>query len=228
MNILAVDDSDTFQVALNIMLKDLGYTSIVLKKSALEALEYLQQMSSAAAGPGIDIILMDLVMPGMDGLEALKLLKAHATFKDIPVVMISASGEEKKVVEAFEAGAVDFITKPVKKLELLARIRSVLRLKAEIDARKAREKELEKTVDELQISMDQVDTLSGLLPICAFCKQIRDDQGYWQQVEKYVSKHSSASFSHSICPDCLRKHYPKQAEKLLKEFDQEEGSRPGS
>lgn len=219
MNILAVDDSETFQLSLISMLKDLGYTSIVTKNSGLDALDYLQQSLKDPSSPGVDIILMDLVMPKLNGIEALRLIKAHGSFKEIPVVMISATSEELKIVEAFEAGAIDFIPKPVKKLELLARIRSVLRLKAEIDARKEREAELEKTVRELQNSITEVNTLSGLLPICSFCKHIRDDQGYWQQVEKYVSKHSDASFSHSICPNCLRKHYPKQAEKLLKEYE---------
>lgn len=220
MNILAVDDSETFQMSLISMLKDLGYTSIVTKSSALDALDYLQQSLKDPFSPGVDIILMDLVMPKLDGIEALRLIKSHGSFKEIPVVMISATSEERKIVEAFEAGAMDFIPKPAKKLELLARIRSVLRLKAEIDARKSREAELEKTVKELQKNIAKVNTLSGLLPICSFCKQIRDDQGYWQQVEKYVSKHSEASFSHSICPDCLRKHYPKQAEKFLKEYEE--------
>jgi hypothetical protein len=68
---------------------------------------------------------------------------------------------------------------------------------------------LQETVDELKASLSKVRVLSGLLPICASCKKIRDDRGYWKQIESYISEHSEAEFSHSICPDCVRKLYPE-------------------
>ena len=69
--------------------------------------------------------------------------------------------------------------------------------------------EREKLIDSLQAALDQVKTLSGLLPICSQCKKIRDDSGYWQQIEKYVQEHSRAEFSHSLCPQCAHKLYPE-------------------
>ena len=89
------------------------------------------------------------------------------------------------------------------------------RLKKEIRERIKAEKEREQVISELQQALSSIKQLKGLLPICSCCKKIRDDQGYWQQVEEYLTKHSEAEFSHGICPDCLKKLYPEQAEKIL-------------
>ena len=81
----------------------------------------------------------------------------------------------------------------------------------------AAEEEKEKLIRELQKAMDEIQTLNGLLPICAYCKNVRDDQGYWQKVEIYISKHSKADFSHGICPDCLKKHFPEYYDDVMKD-----------
>jgi PAS domain S-box-containing protein len=78
----------------------------------------------------------------------------------------------------------------------------------DITDRKRAEAEREKTIQELQIALDQIKTLRGIVPICSHCKKIRDDKGYWERVEAYVSKHTEAEFSHGICPDCLDELYP--------------------
>jgi len=82
------------------------------------------------------------------------------------------------------------------------------RLNHELELKKKQEEEREKLIGELKEAMSHVNKLSGLLPICMYCKNIRDDQGYWSQVEEYISDHSEADFSHSICPDCEKKHFP--------------------
>ncbi len=89
-------------------------------------------------------------------------------------------------------------------------------LQKEIDERKRTEKEREKLISELQMAMDEVKKLSGFLPICSSCKNIRDDEGYWNQIESYIRDHSEAEFSHGICPECVKKLYPK-----LEIFDDE-------
>jgi hypothetical protein len=76
--------------------------------------------------------------------------------------------------------------------------------------------EQKRLIGKLQKALEEIKTLSGLLPICSHCKKIRDDSGYWQGVEQYIAEHSSVQFSHGICPDCLRQYYPKVAEKVLK------------
>lgn len=217
MKILIVDDSLPFLNALGAILRGAGYTDIVMKESAAEAIDYLRSKACQPPGTHVDIILMDVIMPGIDGLEAVRLIKSDAELLDIPIVMVSVEDEAEKIKQAFDAGAIDYINKPIKKMELLARVRSILRLKEEMDRRKNRERELENTVEKLRKAISELKTLSGLLPICSYCKKIRDDQGYWQQVEAYIAEHSEAGFSHSICPECLTEHYPNYARDVLKQ-----------
>ncbi len=86
---------------------------------------------------------------------------------------------------------------------------ATIALLTNINNLKLMEKERERMIGELQSALAEVKTLSGLLPICASCKKIRDDKGYWNQIESYIAKHSDAEFSHSICPDCAKKLYPE-------------------
>lgn len=215
MKILIVDDSAQFLNALGAILREAGYTDIVMKESAPGAIEFLRSPACRAPGSHVDVILMDVIMPGMDGLEAVRCLKADNELRDIPIVMVSVEDEELKIKQAFDAGAIDYIGKPIKKLELMARVRSILRLKEETDHRKAHERELEKTVEQLRRAISDLKTLSGLLPICSYCKRIRDAKGDWQQVDSYITDHSAAGFSHSICPECLKEHYPEYADDVL-------------
>lgn len=94
---------------------------------------------------------------------------------------------------------------------------SFLAVKEDITERKQAEAERERLIGELQEALAKVKTLSGLLPICASCKKIRDDKGYWNQIEGYIHDHSEAEFSHSICPDCARRLYPEIYEKMMRE-----------
>jgi response regulator RpfG family c-di-GMP phosphodiesterase len=116
---------------------------------------------------------------------------------------VTAKTEAGFLEAAFGAGAHDYITKPVNRLELLTRMRSALKLKRETERRKAREKELEQALGEIKM-------LRGLLPICSYCKKIRDEKGRWHPVEGYIRDHSNADFTHGICPECLEDHYPNQ------------------
>ena len=81
-------------------------------------------------------------------------------------------------------------------------------LNLEVKERRQAEKEKEQLIEKLQKTLSDVKKLSGLLPICASCKKIRDDKGYWNQIESYIRDHSEANFSHGICPDCKKKLYP--------------------
>ena len=87
----------------------------------------------------------------------------------------------------------------------------------DITKQKKNEREKEQLIADLEYALAEVKELSGLLPICASCKNIRDDKGYWSQIELYIERHSEAKFSHGICPDCLEELYPKQYEKMKKE-----------
>jgi len=155
-----------------------------------------------------DLILLDVMMPEMDGYEVCLKLKDNQETSDIPVLFLTAKVESADIVEGFTVGALDYITKPFNQAELLARVRTHLRLKMAQD----REKQL---ILDLQASLEKIKVLSGMLPICSHCKKIRDDQGYWQQIETYIVEHSEVEFSHSICNDCIRVLYPEMADKIL-------------
>lgn len=143
MKFIVVDDSEPFLTAMGALLRDAGYEDIALLSSGRELLRYMDQSDSSGAPlRDIDLILMDVKMPELDGIATLRAIKASPRHEDIPVLMISAQDQESLIEAAFEAGAVDYVSKPIKKLELHARIRSALRLKKEMDRRKAREEDL--------------------------------------------------------------------------------------
>ena len=148
-----------------------------------------------------DLILLDIVMPNMDGYEVCRKLKADEQTRQVPIIFISALDELEDKVKAFSEGGVDYITKPFQIEEVLARVNTHINLHS-------LQRCLEKKNTELQKALDEVKQLRGFLPICASCKNIRDDQGYWEAIEIYICDHSEAQFTHSICPDCATKLYP--------------------
>jgi len=148
---------------------------------------------------------LDISMPVLDGIEACRLIKAVGRLRDVPIIMVTAMTDPAFLVSAFDAGAVDYITKPVKKVELLARVGSALKLKQSIDTCRMQGLALLKKNKELERALQEIKVLRGFIPICSWCKKIRDDGGYWQQIESYIQKHSEALFSHGVCPDCYQK-----------------------
>ena len=144
-----------------------------------------------------DVVLMDVQMPEMGGIEA-----AHAIQErcPTPVVILTVHGEQVVAAQAAAAGVGAYLIKPAGPEELERAI-TIAR------ARFADLCELRRVNAELQEALARVKTLSGLLPICSHCKKIRDDQGYWLQVEEYLRDRSEAEFTHGICPQCLDLHY---------------------
>src|SRR5256885_5940249 len=202
MGILIVDDSPDIRCALQLILESAGYQPILLAESAHEAFQRLGLDGAGAPAEGIELVLMDIMMPEIDGVEACRRIKADKRYQDLPVLMVTAMKAGAFLETAFAAGAVDYVTKPISQLELLTRLSSALKLTREMDRRKAREKELEQALQEIKV-------LRGILPICSRCKKIRDEHGQWQSVESYIKGHSEADFSHLICPECLDKHFPR-------------------
>jgi DNA-binding response OmpR family regulator len=158
-----------------------------------------------------DLILLDVFMAGMDGFEVCRRLKAQEHTRHIPILLLSAFAGVKTLEQGLHLGAADYLTKPFQKEELLARVATHLALAQRAAALRKANQQLraeivvhQQTEAELRKALAQVKTLSGLIPICANCKKIRDDQNYWHQVENYIQHHSEARFTHGFCPDCLK------------------------
>ncbi len=202
VSILVVDDSPETRGELQSILVDAGYQQIVLAESAHEAFQRLSLANASAPAEDIELVLMDIMMRDTDGVEACRRIKADRRYRDLPILMVTAIRAGAFLETAFAAGAVDYVTKPINRLELLTRLNSALKLKREMDRRKAREEELEQALQEIKV-------LRGILPICSRCKKIRDEDGQWHSVESYIKGHSEADFSHLICPECLDKCFPR-------------------
>ncbi len=141
-DILLVDDAEEIRLLVTRQLRKAGYAKVVEASSAVEAFSILGLDRDDKAGAGIDLIIMDIVMPEIDGIAACHRIKEHDRFEDVPIIMITALADKGILQLAFAAGATDYITKPVDRLELIARVRSSLRLKDEMEKRREREREL--------------------------------------------------------------------------------------
>jgi PleD family two-component response regulator len=195
--VLVVDDNEDNLTLIGKIVESAGYEA-VLATSGSQALEFV-------ADDRPDLILLDIMMPDMDGYSVCHALKLDAAVREVPVLFLTAKADPDDITRGFAAGAVDFIAKPFHAAELRARVRTHLELKQQRD-------ELFRRTAELERALSHVKTLRGLLPICAWCKKIRNDQGYWDQLESYLSSHTDATFSHAICPDCAARAFPSHDE----------------
>jgi two-component system, response regulator PdtaR len=146
-----------------------------------------------------DIVLMDIEMPGQDGLEATRRIQES---NPRPVILLTAHDSPELIARAGDVGVGGYIVKPTSPQELDRTMAIAL-------ARFADLKELRRLNGELRLALASVKRLSGMLPICASCKKIRDDRGYWQSVEAYIMEHTDALFSHGCCPECRQRLYPE-------------------
>ncbi len=188
MRVLLAEDDAVPRCLLQAALAEWGY-----EVEAVADGERAWQVLQADRGPKLAVL--DWVMPGLDGVEVCRRLRARPTAEPVYVILLTARDSKADVVAGLQAGANDYVIKPFDRAELQARVqvgRTVVELQHSLAAR----------VRELEDALGQVRQLQGLLPICSYCKKIRDDNNYWQQVENYVSEHSAARFSHGICPDC--------------------------
>jgi phosphoserine phosphatase RsbU/P len=210
MSILIVDDTRDNILLLQAILKKEGYEDLKSCGSVKEVYELLG-LDGGAQAHYPDLILMDFMMPDISGIEACRKLKALPIpeISDIPIIMITAKTDQESLQEAFDAGAMDYLTKPVRRTELLARIKSAIKLKMEMDCRKKRERELQEKNENLEKAMREIKTLRGFLPICSFCKKIRNVEGMWQQMEVYIQNHADVKFSHGLCEVCMKAQYPE-------------------
>jgi DNA-binding NtrC family response regulator len=165
----------------------------------------LKQARLQCAAQLPNLVIGDWLLPDGRGTELLPPPGTEAAF---PVVIMTSHGNEQVAVDAMKAGALDYVVKTPENLADMAHIADrALRVWRLILERRAAEAERERLIAELKQALAKVKRLHGLLPICSACKRIRDDQGYWQQVELYITERSEATFTHGVCPECARRIY---------------------
>lgn len=154
-----------------------------------------------------DLMVVDWMMPALDGIEICRKVRTTPGLDLMYIIVLTQRIEKEDMAMAFAAGANDYIAKPFHPVELESRVRvgeRMIRLQQSLATR----------VEELESALAEVKRLQGLIPICSYCKKVRNEQNYWQQVEAYITSHSDLELSHSVCPDCL--------ERVMKDLDSQE------
>lgn len=144
------------------------------------------------------IAVLDWMMPKIDGAELCRRVRARTGRPYIYIILLTARSQKEEVAAGLEAGADDYVTKPFDADELRARIKVGQRV-VEL------ERTLARRVADLQQALADVHQLKRMLPICMYCKSVRDDQDYWRQIEEYIHTETGADISHGICPACMVK-----------------------
>lgn len=211
IKILLVEDDYLIADMIERILSELGYNNIIEASNGKQAIEKTRIMKP-------DIIIMDIEMPEMNGIEATQIIQDKYP---TPVIILTAYENSKFIEQASKAGVSAYLIKPLKKNLVERSIAIALaRHNDLIKVRKLNKKLEEKNLEmlrlnkklkvknnELDIALAEIKTLRGFVPICSNCKKIRDDEGFWNNVEAYISEHTEAKFTHGICPECMETLY---------------------
>ncbi|MEI6207853.1 MAG: response regulator [Desulfuromonadales bacterium] len=181
--ILVVDDNPRNLQLVGGVLSETLVCDLCFATSGAEALDILGEMTP-------DLILLDVNMPGMSGFELCSVIRSGEATREVPVIFLTAQQDTHCILKGFSAGGNDYVIKPFEPQELQARVKAHLSLKLR--------------TDELKDALARIKRLEGIIPICMYCKKIRDDGSIWLQMEQYISEHSDALFSHGVCPECFR------------------------
>jgi phosphoserine phosphatase RsbU/P len=187
--ILVAEDHKVTREALSALLEMKAF-AVTTAATGDEALEVLTSFDPPR------IAIVDWEMPGATGVEVCRAVRSLNGESYIYLIVITARHGEENIAEAMAAGADDFIHKPCGVSELLARVRNGQRVIA-------LQRNLAGRITELEESAERMRQLKRLLPICMYCKKIRDDSDYWQEIEVYIREHTGTDFSHGICPTCM-------------------------
>lgn len=207
MKILIAEDDLVSRRLLEATLTKWGY-EVAHACDGLAAWEALQQPNAPS------LAILDWMMPGLDGVEVCRRIRAIPARQPLYLILLTAKGARADIVAGLQAGADDYVAKPFDPEELQARLQVGVRM---IQLQRS----LSDRVQELEDALSQVKQLRGLLPICAYCKKIRDDKSYWQEVEGYISMHAEVQFSHGICPGCYEKFVKPDLERLKSQLEAE-------
>ncbi len=191
MRILIAEDDPVSRHILTINLTNWGH-EVVTAVNGLEAWRTSQEKNAPR------LAILDWMMPEMEGPEVCRRMRELPATIPPYIILLTARQGAKEVIEGMQAGADDYLSKPYHCDELRVRLQVGVRM-IELQTK------LADRIDKLEEALEQVKRLQGIIPICGYCKKIRDDQDYWQNVESYVATHSEAEFSHSVCPSCFAK-----------------------
>jgi response regulator RpfG family c-di-GMP phosphodiesterase len=196
--LLVADNPEILLMSANI-LKRAGYEVLEATKGK-ECLEAVQTHHP-------DIVVLDTTLPDMTGTGVCRQIKNDESLEDIFVILASEVKVSSELqAEGLDSGADAYIILPISNKEFLARVHAGERIKRAEDALREKEREQEELVSQLREALAEIKTLKGFIPICASCKKIRDDEGYWDQLEAYISKHTNAKLTHGLCPECVEKY----------------------
>jgi phosphoserine phosphatase RsbU/P len=204
VRVLIAEDDEVSRQFLAATLRGWGYEVL---EAADGRAAWLALAPPAGEGEALPprLAILDWMMPRLDGLELCARIRRSQAHSGTYLILLTSRGGHEDLVRGLHSGADDYLVKPFDREELRARLQvgaRVLHLQADLTAR----------VQELEAALRSVQKLQGLLPICAYCKRIRNDQNYWQQVETYISEHTQAQFTHGICPECFAKVAPHELE----------------
>jgi len=191
MRILVADDEPMGAMMLSRSLQRWGL-EVVVARDGEEAWRIIDKDG------GIAMAILDWMMPAADGPELCRRIRNDVRHAHMHLILLTARNSRADVVAGLDAGADDYLIKPFDPEELRARVHVGIRVLA-------LQERLADRVTELEAALSKVKQLSGLLPICSYCKRIRGDQNYWERVESYITEHTDAKFSHGICPECYDK-----------------------
>lgn len=207
MKILIAEDDSASRRKLEFTLAKWGW-QVIATVNGREALEVLETEDPPS------LAVLDVMMPDLDGIEVCRRIRQRPTSVPPYLILLTAKTAKEDVVRGLEAGANDYVTKPFDDDELRARIRVGFQM---FDL----QQKLSERVRELEQAVAHIGELQGMLPICSYCKSIRDDQNYWQRVESYISEHSRVEFSHGICPDCYERVVQPQIDEMNRRKERE-------
>jgi DNA-binding response OmpR family regulator len=185
--ILIVDDDP---INIQLLSKALQKTYDIC--TAINGLDAISQVKEASP----DLLILDVMMPDLSGFDVCQVIKAEEAYADIPILFLTAKDTIEAEITGLGLGGIDYLKKPVNLDLLKLRVRNHIELKRRNDLVKEQR-------DQLEVALSRIKQLEGIIPICMYCKKIRDDQQSWHQLETYISNHSEALFSHGICPHCL-------------------------
>jgi CheY-like chemotaxis protein len=197
--ILILEDDAADAVLINKALRD-GGLDFSSKRVDTEA-EFMHEIEAQMP----DVILSDHGLPAFDGFAALSVAREHCP--DVPFIFVTGALGEEVAISSFESGATDYVLKN-RLSHLTPVVQRALREAGDRRSRKWLEVEREQLIKELKDALTQIKSLSGLLPICTLCKSVRDHLHGWQPLEAYLQKHSDATLTQELCPDCVEKIYP--------------------